>query len=177
MHTVEIENKGPGAASEICVFIDKLVAEQPVAQTITRVEQTDFTYADESLWVKEESADYAASTEAYGGSFAYTTADGASWSYQFSGTAAAIIELHRIDYGSYSWEIRDSANNLEASGTSTENQVAGGILYRWPNLLANNLVDGQHTLTVTKTGGFLVAFDGFSYLPSSSSNVSDWTLY
>jgi hypothetical protein len=122
-----------------------------------------------SVWAHGDTG-FGAPTEAPGGSVTYTTAVGESFSYTFTGTAVALIVVPRQDSFAFNWSIDSGAytGTVDPQPVAGSGHVAGGIWYRYPFILRNDLPDAPHTLTVTIANAaaganFIALFDAIDY--------------
>jgi hypothetical protein len=93
-----------------------------------------------------------AAQEASGGSVGYTVVQGATATLQFTGTGVAANIVSRLDGLVFNYDI-DGVISGTIDTSAEAFGVGGGFWHRYPFLLANNLSNGPHTLTLTAAGG------------------------
>ena len=146
----------------------------------TRIEQNDPAISYSPFWqIVDTNPGEAFSTEASDGSVAWTITNGETATLNFTGTGIAAIIADRIDGKVFNYDIDGGAVTGSFDTSALAAGVGGGISNRIPYLLANDLSDGPHTLTITSSGvgaagginfiGFIDAFDVFQPIPEPSS--------
>ena len=167
LHTLEIEKTFPSSSEDFVLRVDAFDVHDSADRT--RYEQDDpaISYSP-GLWNTSDSGGDAAQ-EASGGTFGWTIVDGATATLNFDGTGVAAIIASRIDSRVFNYDIDGGAVTGTIDTAAAAVGVGSGIWHRYPYLLANDLSDGPHTLTMTATTGsvggdfigFLDAIDVF----------------
>ena len=106
-----------------------------------------------------------AAQEASGGSIGYTIVQGATATLQFTGTGVAANIVSRLDGLAFSYDI-DGVVTGTIDTSAEASRVSAGFWHRYPFLLANDLTNGPHTLTLTAIGGAVGGVDFIGILDS-----------
>ncbi|HEX4724179.1 MAG TPA: right-handed parallel beta-helix repeat-containing protein [Pseudonocardiaceae bacterium] len=104
----------------------------------------------------------------FGDDVHYTTTNGDSVSYTFTGTGLQILSETNGDEGT-----ADVA--VDGTKTQTVNAVTTTRLAQQAVVSVTNLPKGRHTVTLTKTGGQYLLVDGFTVVPDVVAPVHDIT--
>lgn len=130
-----------------------------------RYEETDpaIVYSPGAWVVGDPGAN--AAQEASGGTIGYTIVRGATATLQFEGTGVAANIVSRLDGLVFSYDIDGVISGVIDTSAEAVG-VSGGFWHRYPFLLANNLTNGPHTLTLTATSGAVGGVDFIGILDS-----------
>lgn len=119
--------------------------------------------------------------------YAYTLNTDATASCRFYGKAVALIALPAGNSGKFQWTIDGGAFQGVVDVKAVH--LTGGIWFRWPFVLKNDLPDGWHTLELKAIdsvflgggdpGNIAAGFDAVDSLmpPVSAVNPQSWELY
>jgi hypothetical protein len=98
----------------------------------------------------------------------YTTANGDSVSYSFTGTGIQLLSETNTDEGTA--DVSVDGKFVESVNANASSRLAQQAL-----VSVTGLRKGHHTLTMTKTGGTYLVVDGFTVIPDVVAPVHDIT--
>lgn len=148
LHTLEIEKAN---AVDFVLRMDAFDVHDSGERI--RFEENDpaITYTP-NAWALGDTGGNAAE-EASGGTIGYTIVQGATATLDFEGTGVAANIVSRIDGLVFAYDIDNGAVTGTIDTSADAVGVGGGLWHRYPFLLANDLSNGPHTLTLTATTG------------------------
>ncbi len=148
-HILEVTTNNSLSAGET-IALDALEVYGAVDTTLH--DQMNWYYIGGSgVWAPYDSG-AEANNYATGGSVAYTLGVGVTCSFQFAGTGILLVISARWDCdAAINWSIDDGVSSGTILGPLALD--GGSTNFRFPIVIANNLTEGVHTLTLSNGGG------------------------